>query len=583
MPVRNLRDGTIKVQVDDNGSGSAAEVEVTLEEGNLRWTERRPVAMISDRGTLDHARRSPMDEVAELSFSVMFQTFQDPNSDSATLYEAITQTGQASSWVSQDFGGVSDRYSVNLEFTVVDPNGGTSEVLNFDYCHFTEPEFEEGEEFSTLAVSAQAPLYWADFLWTPEDGLRPRIGSVLGAFGRASTATYRDSSGVMQTAASGVPRWKHHESGVRGYLGEPQRTNSFTQSEDLTHGDWTVAALSARNADQATGPDGTVTLDELVENSGAGRHGVSQDITLTADETYAFSAWYSANTRTIAHLSMFDAAAGSNRLIAFFDLQAGTVGTTDALGTASLSDAYLEDWTDVVSGLYRVTMVGSVGNAATNIRCMALMADADGNETYTGDGSSSIYAGFVQAEDAAAAGSSYIATTTAAATRQADDLQFPLPAAITTPAELTVYVAGTELGSIHEDSFTTAVAVGGSSAPFFRLDTHSTNRWTARHNNNTDAAVTSVAGSATSIRDFVELRAPLASDGEATIAQATAHGDETVASGSGAPASGLAGSWSSDVIDVNEAGGSLRGLWSYSAILIARRTRTLADIRKMIR
>jgi hypothetical protein len=49
MPVRSLRDGTILV-ADASGSGGANKVTVSLEEGNLNWTERHPANIILDRG-----------------------------------------------------------------------------------------------------------------------------------------------------------------------------------------------------------------------------------------------------------------------------------------------------------------------------------------------------------------------------------------------------------------------------------------------------------------------------------------------------------------------------------------------------
>jgi hypothetical protein len=67
-------------------------------------------------------------------------------------------------------------------------------------------------------------------------------------FTRASSATYRDSTGTRQTAAINVPRFDYTASGVLlGLLIEEQRTNSFlnsgapaTQSVTLTAGTYTL-------------------------------------------------------------------------------------------------------------------------------------------------------------------------------------------------------------------------------------------------------------------------------------------------------------------------------------------------------
>lgn len=161
MPVRNLRDGTIKVHVADDGASSPAEVTVTLEEGNLSWSEPTPVDIVSHRGTLHHARKRIDGEVS-VSFSVLFETFQDPNSASVTLYEILTGTGAASAYLSNDFGGVSDAYSVRLEFTIADPEGGTDEVIDIDFFHVEEISIDEGDPFTELSIEGVAPAFYVD-------------------------------------------------------------------------------------------------------------------------------------------------------------------------------------------------------------------------------------------------------------------------------------------------------------------------------------------------------------------------------------------------------------------------------------
>jgi hypothetical protein len=152
MPVRSLRDGTILV-ADASGSGGANKVTVSLEEGNLNWTGRFPANIILDRGVLDHARLAS-DEPVDLSFSVMFQSLS--THASTTLYDAITKSGGASAWVSDEPN--SDVYAVIVEFTVTDPAGGASEVLTFARYIPEEISFQEGDPSDTLAVSGRAVI-----------------------------------------------------------------------------------------------------------------------------------------------------------------------------------------------------------------------------------------------------------------------------------------------------------------------------------------------------------------------------------------------------------------------------------------
>lgn len=155
MPVRNLRDATIKI-ADASGTGGANVITVDLEDGGIRWTERNPVDFISDRGTLDHARQGD-DEPLEGSLSMKFQTFQDPNSATETPYEAVTQTGAASGWTSDASSG-GDAYAFIMEITITDPNSGSSETITITECYAEDIEFAEGSPFSTLNFNWRALL-----------------------------------------------------------------------------------------------------------------------------------------------------------------------------------------------------------------------------------------------------------------------------------------------------------------------------------------------------------------------------------------------------------------------------------------
>jgi len=152
MPVRNLRDGTIKI-ADAGGTGGANVVTVSVEDGDLSFTERHPANIIKDRGVLDHARLAE-EEPVDLSFSMKFQSFS--THAATTPYDALTQTGGASAWVSDEPN--SDVYAVIIEFTIVDPAGGASETLTFARFIPEELPFSEGDPHSTLSVSGRAVI-----------------------------------------------------------------------------------------------------------------------------------------------------------------------------------------------------------------------------------------------------------------------------------------------------------------------------------------------------------------------------------------------------------------------------------------
>ena len=150
MPVKSLRDGTIVIS-DEGGSGGADTVTVDVEEGDLSFTEAAPVNIILDRGVLDHARLANQVPV-ELRFTMKYQSHTLHVSPSP--YDALTQTGGASSWTSDEPN--SDVYAVIIEFTMTDPAGGSAEVLTFVRFFPETIEFTEGDPNNVMTVSGRA-------------------------------------------------------------------------------------------------------------------------------------------------------------------------------------------------------------------------------------------------------------------------------------------------------------------------------------------------------------------------------------------------------------------------------------------
>lgn len=124
--------------------------------------------------------------------------------------------------------------------------------------------------------------------------LDPRI-----TFTRASTGTYTDASGVMQTAAINEPRWDYDPVTrvLRGMLIEEARTNLCLQSADMSNASWAkgaaVVALPVVTANQTLAPDGTLSADRVVYPLVTGAGAVSQlQMTYTATvAAYTLSVW----------------------------------------------------------------------------------------------------------------------------------------------------------------------------------------------------------------------------------------------------------------------------------------------------
>jgi hypothetical protein len=137
---------------------------------------------------------------------------------------------------------------------------------------------------------ASKPTLLLDFANTRQ--LDPRI-----TFTRASVATYYNQLGVMQTAASGVPRFDHNPATDEslGLLIEEQRTNLLTYSAQFDNVAWTKSAGVTVTSNTTVAPDGTVSADTVTADSGLG---IYQTVNATVATNYCHSVFIKAGTAT---------------------------------------------------------------------------------------------------------------------------------------------------------------------------------------------------------------------------------------------------------------------------------------------
>ena len=93
--------------------------------------------------------------------------------------------------------------------------------------------------------------------------LDPRV-----TFTRASTATFVGANGLIQSAASGAPRFDHNPTTGEslGLLVEEARTNSFLYSQEIDTGNWRKFNITA-TANAGLAPDGTTTAELITTAS----------------------------------------------------------------------------------------------------------------------------------------------------------------------------------------------------------------------------------------------------------------------------------------------------------------------------
>src|SRR4030095_14517435 len=251
-------------------------------------------------------------------------------------------------------------------------------------------------------------------LWTPGGGEASDFTAYVSC-SRASTGYATTSSGTLTSFGTNTLRITN-----RGLLVEDARTNLALQSADASP-TWTTSNVTV-TTNQSTAPDGTTTMDKLDDGSSAGRHIIEQSITAVANTTYTVSVFAKDVDRRYVSLVW---ASTSGRLAMVADLQTGTItksGIVDTLGDTVFTSAAIEQYSNNV---YRLSLTGIADAAQTTLYFDVALSDTgtptvyvSGCPSYTGS-NKSVYAWGMQIEKATFP-SSYIPTTSAAATRAAD-------------------------------------------------------------------------------------------------------------------------------------------------------------------
>jgi hypothetical protein len=219
---------------------------------------------------------------------------------------------------------------------------------------------------------------------------------------------------VLLTAASGVPRFDHNPTTDEslGLLVEEQRTNLLTYSAEFADASWNKTRASI-TSNTIVAPDGTLTGDKLVEDTTASNtHFTSSSISFTSGTAYTYSIYAKqSEANRYLQIELSSAAFGSN-LRATFYVSAGTVTTNG--GSASIAPVGNGWYRCVFTATATATASATVYQTLANTYAASLAAI-----TYTGDGYSGIFIWGAQLE-AGAFPTSYIATTAATVTRNAD-------------------------------------------------------------------------------------------------------------------------------------------------------------------
>jgi len=258
-------------------------------------------------------------------------------------------------------------------------------------------------------------------------------GVVLGSSGdfnvtRGTTATRFNSAGLIEVVASGIPRLDYYTSGgtagCPALLVEASGTNLIVQSQNWLASGWRSDATGNVTTVSATtgtlDPLGTNTANAISPTSGNTTHikvGSDDAVNFTSGTVYTASAFFKQGTGNAGRyiqiawpLLRFAANSFAN-----FDLQLGTVSLVSGSNVTAGIENYGNGW-------YRCRCTNTcISTDRGNGISMPLIETSGATRlpTFTGTTTDVLYGWGAQTETGSIA-TSYIPTTTASATRNAE-------------------------------------------------------------------------------------------------------------------------------------------------------------------
>jgi hypothetical protein len=283
---------------------------------------------------------------------------------------------------------------------------------------------------------------------------------------RATTATRVNSAGLIELMLINVPRLDYPLlGGCPKILVEPLRTNFFLRSQEFNL-TW-VPVLANVTTNTTTAPDNTMTADKLVATNVNGTHFILQIAAGSINGTTVTASVF-VQAAGLSNIQLFNNVTGGGQ--ANFILSGAGSYTLDT-GVSANIEAYPLGW-------YRCIMTftpTTTGSFNIQIR----LANSSGNISFTGNNVDGVYLWGAQIEEGTKP-SSYIPTTTASVTRNADVISKTGISTLIGQTEGTIYAEiNNTLMTSYSTGYVMRIFADANNEVWIRKES-GTNKYTAR-------------------------------------------------------------------------------------------------------
>jgi len=284
----------------------------------------------------------------------------------------------------------------------------------------------------------------ASLVVTPNGTKASKLYSVVPSSGagdldvtRATTATRVNSSGLIESVASNVPRLDYTNGSCPSILVEPQRTNLITYSQQFDNSNWVKTNVTV-TANSTTSPDGTANADTLTSTSTVAQS-IFQNNTILANTPYTFFIFIKKDNNETRFPEFVLRTTGVSFVEQYVQLNTKTGATAIRFATSGTSHK-VESF-----GSYWKVILTNIGLLDVNVLTSIVPAASDVIGTYNPQIGSIITWG-AQLE-AGSYATSYIPTTSASVTRNADVISKTGISSLIGQTEGTVFM---EVGNIQQ-------------------------------------------------------------------------------------------------------------------------------------